>query len=40
MTMDINIQEFLQKLKDIGKWNEDFDYSELIFKKKHNKSDY
>ena len=37
MTMDIKTQEFLQKLKDIGNWNEDYDYSELIYIKTQQK---
>ena len=38
MSMNIKTQEFLQKLKDIGNWNEDYDYSELIYKKNTTKA--
>ncbi|MDA9630577.1 hypothetical protein N9S80_01885 [Flavobacteriaceae bacterium] len=31
--MDSKTQEFLQKLKDSGHWNDDYDYSELIYSK-------
>lgn len=29
--MDSKTQEFLQKLKDSGHWNDDYDYSEVIY---------
>ena len=32
--MDNKTKEFLQKLKDSGNWNDDYDYSELVFKGK------
>ena len=38
MTIDIKTQEFLQKLKDIGNWNENYDYSELIYIKNTTKA--
>ena len=29
--MDSKTQEFLQKLKDIGHWNDDYDYSKVKY---------
>ena len=29
--MDSKTQEFLQKLKDSGHWNDDYDYSEVEY---------
>jgi len=31
--MDSKTQDFLQRLKDSGNWNEDYDYSEFVYKK-------
>ena len=36
--MDSKTQDFLQRLKDSGNWNEDYDYSELIYKKNTTKA--
>ena len=35
--MDSKTKEFLQKLKDSGHWNDDYDYSGVVFSKKGNK---
>ena len=37
MYMDSKTQEFLQKLKDSGNWNDDYDYSNLVYKKNTSK---
>ena len=35
--MDSKTQDFLQRLKDSGHWNDDYDYSGVVFSKKGNK---
>ncbi|MDA7570418.1 helicase-related protein [Flavobacteriaceae bacterium] len=35
--MDIKTQEFLQRLKDSGHWNDDYDYSEVLYVSLNNK---
>ena len=35
--MDLKTKEFIKKLKDDGQWNDDYDYSEVVFKSFHSK---
>jgi len=36
--MDSKTQEFLQRLKDSGHWNDDYNYSEFVYKKNTSKA--